>query len=96
MDHANPFYQESHFMFPGVGECEGMNTNTPNWAPTLKVGVSMDSWIFFKKIQGLKFIRLKSSLYHGKFFETLMSKISSHDPFELLKHKLWPKEGLGV
>ncbi len=25
-----------------------------------------------------------------------MSKIGSHDPFEHLKHKLWPKERLGV
>jgi hypothetical protein len=25
-----------------------------------------------------------------------MSKMGSHDPFEHLKHKLWPKEGLGV
>jgi hypothetical protein len=25
-----------------------------------------------------------------------MSNMGSHDPFEYLKHKLWPKEGLGV
>jgi hypothetical protein len=25
-----------------------------------------------------------------------MSKMSLHDPFGYLKHKLWPKEGLGV
>jgi hypothetical protein len=25
-----------------------------------------------------------------------MSKVGSHDPFEHLKHKLWPKEGPGV
>jgi hypothetical protein len=25
-----------------------------------------------------------------------MSKMSLHDPFGHLKHKLWPKEGLGV
>jgi hypothetical protein len=25
-----------------------------------------------------------------------MSKMGSHDPFEHLKHKLWPKEGLGI
>jgi hypothetical protein len=25
-----------------------------------------------------------------------MSKVGSHDPFGHLKHKLWPKEGLGV
>jgi hypothetical protein len=26
-----------------VGECEGMNPHTPKWAPTLGVGVLMDS-----------------------------------------------------
>jgi hypothetical protein len=25
-----------------------------------------------------------------------MSKMGSYDPFGHLKHKLWPKEGLGV
>jgi hypothetical protein len=25
-----------------------------------------------------------------------MFEMGSHDPFEHLKHKLWPKEGLGV
>ncbi len=25
-----------------------------------------------------------------------MFKMGFHDPFEYLKHKLWPKEGLGV
>jgi hypothetical protein len=25
-----------------------------------------------------------------------MSKVGSHDPFEHFKHKLWPKEGLGI
>jgi hypothetical protein len=25
-----------------------------------------------------------------------MSKMGSHDPFGFLKHKLWPKKGLGV
>jgi hypothetical protein len=25
-----------------------------------------------------------------------MSKMGSHHPFGHLKHKLWPKEGLGV
>jgi hypothetical protein len=25
-----------------------------------------------------------------------MSKMGSHDPFEYLKHKLWPKKGLGI
>ncbi len=25
-----------------------------------------------------------------------MFKMSSHDPFKYLKHKLWPKKGLGI
>jgi hypothetical protein len=25
-----------------------------------------------------------------------MSEMGSHDPFGHLKHKLWPKEGMGV
>jgi hypothetical protein len=36
---------------------------------------------------------LKNYLYHWKAIETLMSTMSLHDPFEHLKHKLWPKKG---
>jgi hypothetical protein len=32
---------ESHFMLLKV--CEGMNSHTPKWVPTLGVGVPMDS-----------------------------------------------------
>jgi hypothetical protein len=39
------------------------------------------------------FIPLKNLLYYWKSLETLMSKMGSHDPFEYLKHKLWPKKG---
>jgi len=42
-----------------VGKCEGMNPHTPKWAPTLGIGVPMDFRIFKRKLQGLKFIRLK-------------------------------------
>jgi hypothetical protein len=41
-----------------VGECEGMNTHTPKWAPILGVGVRADSWIFKKKLHGSKPIGL--------------------------------------
>jgi hypothetical protein len=52
---------------PGsVGECEGMNTHTPKWAPILGVEVQMDSQIFRKQFQGSKPIGLKRSLYHWK------------------------------
>jgi hypothetical protein len=53
-----------------VGKCEGMNPHTPKWAPTLGVRVSMHSQIFIEQLQGPKFIRLKSSLYHWKALET--------------------------
>jgi hypothetical protein len=79
-----------------VGECKGMNPHTPKWAPTLGVGIQMDSWIFKKKLQGSKPIELKNSLYHWNVLGTEMSKMGSHDPFGHFKHKLWPKEGLGV
>jgi hypothetical protein len=37
------------FHVPGsVGECEGMNLDTPKWTPTLGVRVSMESQIFLK------------------------------------------------
>jgi hypothetical protein len=77
-----------------VGECEGVNPHTPNWTPTLGIGVPMDSWIFKGRFQRSKLIRLKSYLYHWKDLRTKISKMGSRDPFEYLKHKLWPKEGL--
>jgi hypothetical protein len=77
-------------------ECEGMNPHTPKWAPTLGVGVPMDSQIFKEWLHESKPIRLKSFLHHWKYLGTYMSKMGLHDPFGYLKHKLWPKEGLGV
>jgi hypothetical protein len=50
-----------------VGKCEGMNLHIPKWAPTLGVGVSMDSQIFREKLHGSKPIGLKISLYHWQF-----------------------------
>jgi len=47
-----------------VGECEGMSPHIHKWAPTLGVGVSMDSQIFKEWFQGSKLIGLKSYLYH--------------------------------
>jgi hypothetical protein len=37
-----------------VGKCEGMNSHTPKWVPTLGVGVLMDSQIFRGWLQGVK------------------------------------------
>jgi hypothetical protein len=39
---------------------------------------------------------LRSSLYHWKALGMWMFKMGSHESFEHLKHKLWPKEGSGV
>jgi hypothetical protein len=33
-----------------VGGCEGMNPHIPRWAPTLGVGVPMDSWNFREQL----------------------------------------------
>jgi hypothetical protein len=56
---------------PGsVGECEGMNTHTPKWAPILGIGVSTDSRIFREELKGSKPIELKSFLYHWKALKT--------------------------
>jgi hypothetical protein len=41
-----------------------MNPHTPKWAPTLGVGLSIDSRIFKEQLQRSKPIALKSSLYH--------------------------------
>jgi len=73
-----------------------MNPRTPKEAPTLGVGVLVDSWMFKEWLQGSKPNGLKISLYHWKVIETQMSKMGWHDPFEHLKHKLWPKERLEV
>ncbi len=52
----------------------------------------MESRIFKEVFQGSKFIKAESSLYQQKAFETQMSKMGLHDPFEDLKQKLWPKK----
>jgi hypothetical protein len=56
----------------------------------------MESRIFIKQLQGSQLNGLKRSLYHWKSFGTYMLIMGLHDPFEHLKHKLWPKERLGV
>jgi hypothetical protein len=56
----------------------------------------MDSQIFKARLQGLKPIGLKSSLYHWKVIETQMCKMGSHCPFGHLKHKSLSKERSGV
>jgi hypothetical protein len=52
--------------------------------------------MFRKQLQGSKPIGLRSFLYNWKAFGNKMFKMGLHDPFGYFKHKLWPKEGLGI
>jgi hypothetical protein len=47
-------------------------------------------------VQGSKLIGLTIYLYHQKDLGTSMYELGLHDPFGYLKHKLWPKERLGI
>jgi hypothetical protein len=73
-----------------------MSPHTPKWAFILRVEVMMEFWIFKEQFEGSKLIGLKKFLYHWKIFEIKILKMNSHDPFEYLEHKLWPKERPGV
>ncbi len=77
-------------------ECEGMNPHTPEWIPCWELESQMDSRIFRARLQGSKPIVSKSYSYHWKNIETWMFKMGLHRPFGHMKHKLWPKERLGV
>jgi len=68
-----------------------MIPHTPKWAPIWELESQWISEYLKSDFKGQKFIGLKSSLHNWKPFETL--KMGSHDPFEYLKHKLWPKKG---
>jgi len=82
---------------PGnVGKCEGVNPHTPKATPTLENGVLVDFRNFRDQFQRSKLNGLRLSLYHGKALGTWMFKMGSYCSFGHLKHKLWPKEGLGV
>jgi hypothetical protein len=67
---AKSAIRESHLHSRSVKECERMNPHTPKWILTLGIKASMESRIFKEQFQGLIFIRLKSSLYHSKYFDT--------------------------
>jgi hypothetical protein len=43
-----------------------------------------------------KHLALRCYLYRWKGLEVQMSKITLHEPFKYLQHKLWSKEGPGV
>ncbi len=77
-------------------ECEGIDPHTRKGTPTLGVGDPVDSRMFKEQLQRSKPNGLMNSLYHWKDIETKMSKMNLHDSFGHLKHKLCPKERLGV
>jgi len=79
---------ESHFMFLGVQKSEGMNLDTPKWAPTLGVGVLIDSWIFRGPSQGSKTHWIKEFLISLKNSWNLDVWNGFAWPIWTLKHKL--------
>jgi hypothetical protein len=89
--------QKSHFMLLGMWE------NVREWTPTLP------NELLFWELESRLTSEFSKSNYMGqnpldcrvffiiwKSLGMYMSKMSSHDPFGYLKHKLWPKEGLRV
>jgi hypothetical protein len=86
--------QDSHFMLPRM--CEGMNPHTPKWICILGIGVPMDSQILEGDCRGQNLLDWKVFYIIEKLLEFRCLKWALHDPFGHLKHKLWPKEGLGV
>jgi hypothetical protein len=60
------------------------------------LGVLRDSQNFRIQLQGSKHLALRRSLYHWKTIEAQMSKVTLHEPFGHLQHKLWQKEGSRV
>jgi hypothetical protein len=74
----------------------GNEPHIPKRTSILGVGVLVDSRMFREWLQRPKPNGSRNSLYHWKAIETWMFKMGSHHPFGHLKHKLWPKKGLGV
>jgi hypothetical protein len=88
---------ESHLMLPGVQKSVREWTFTlPSELSSWELESQMDFQIFREQLQGSKLNGSKRFLYHWKTLGTYVSKMGLHDPFEHLKHKLWPKEMPGV
>jgi len=66
-----------------------VSSHFENWSPNRLLN-------FQKAISRAKIHWIKEFFYHWKFLGMKMFKMGSHDLFWYLKHKLWPKEGLGV
>jgi hypothetical protein len=77
---------------PTLREVWGRHSHSRKW--DLKV-----LWDFRKlrvRLQGPKHLALMCSLYRWKGLEVYMFKMTSHESFGHLQHKLWSKERLGV
>jgi hypothetical protein len=66
-----------------------MNSHFGTWSPN---GLPNHQWA----IVGVKNHWIEEFLISLNFFGMYMFKVGSHDPFGHIKHKLWPKERLGV
>jgi hypothetical protein len=66
------------------------------WISNLGVGNLKVFQSFGTKVQWVNFDQTKSCLYHWKFLNVKISKLSLNFPFGTLNWELWPKERLGV
>jgi hypothetical protein len=66
-----------------------MNSHFGSWSPN---GVSN----LHRTIAGVKNHWIEEFLYHWKTLGMQMPKMSLHDPFGHMKHKIYPKKGSGV
>ncbi len=88
--------RESHFMLMG------MQKSVKEWTFTLLSELpfwELEYWWSFnfqRAISGVKTHGIEFFLYHWKDIKNYMFKMGSHDLFGHLKHKLWPKERLGI
>jgi hypothetical protein len=73
-----------------------MNPHIPKWAPTLGVGVLIDSWILGSDCRGQNPLDGRVIYIIKKLLKLRCLKLGLHDPFGCLKHKLWLKERSGV
>jgi len=75
-------------------ECEGMNPQTPKWTP---IYGSWNPYGVLNLQRGISRVKTHFIKYIFYITENIlklkMSLMGSYDPFQYLKHKLWPKEG---
>ncbi len=80
-------------------ECKRVRGNEP---PHCQMSSHFGSWSlngllnFYKAISRVKTHWIEKFLISLERSWNVDIKMGSHDPFEYFKHKLWPKEGLGI